>query len=554
MPDPKLTLVLPVYRGASFLARSLADAHAWLAQLEGGTELLVVDDGSDDGSAAILEAFQARVAGLPGPEVRLLRNDRNCGKGYSLRRAFLHARGAFVVFTDADLTYPIENVAPLVAALADGADVAIGSRMHRDSRYVVAPSFFGYLFTRHLSGRVFNLLVRMLAVPGILDTQAGLKGFRREAARRLAPRIRLGRFSFDVELLFVARRLGLRIVDCPVRFIYRKEPSTVRFVRDSLAMVRDIVRVRWRGWRKAYDPEPSPAAVQALRDGAATATVPGAGPRRVTFVADDLGVSAGVNNGIARAARAGLVREASVCVTGAAVEEGVALARDLGLGIGLHLSFTLGRALTGAVRGLTDAEGHFFGLRRVLWNCVWRRVDLTGAARETRAQFARLRQMDVVPTHLNGHHHVHCFPGLRQVVFEVAATEGVRWTRLPREHRAARRRLHPATLLLGHLARRTEPVVRAAGMHALPFVGLGLEARTDYRDRFARVADRLPEGDYEWMLHPREPDAEFERQDRRGAGRQAAARAELDTLIDPGLVARWQRDGIVVTTFGERAG
>jgi len=548
-----LTLILPVYRGASYLEGSLAEAHGWLTRLPRTTELLVIDDGSDDATAAVIARFVA-AAPAAGPKITTLRNPTNRGKGYSLRRAFVHAEGELVVFTDADLTYPLANVGRVVEALDAGADIAIGSRMHADSRYVVAPSFFAYLFTRHLSGRIFNLIVRTLVVPGVLDSQAGLKGFTRDAARRLAPRVQLGRFSFDVELLFVARQLGLRIVDCPVQFVYRKEPSTVRFARDSLAMLRDIARVRWRHLRGVYRREPSPATVQALRDGTPLLAAGCVAGRRIAFVADDLGVSPGVNAGIAHAARAGLVREASVCVTGAAVEEGVKLGRDLELGLGLHLTYTLGAALSGPIRGLTDPTGRFLPLRAVLWNCLWRRVDAAGAAREARAQIARLRALGVEPTHLNGHHHVHCFPVLREVVLDVAAAEGLHWTRLPREHPAARRRFHPTAMLLSRFARQTEPLMRARGLRALPFVGLGLEARSDFGMRFASISSRLPAGDYEWMVHPREPDAVLAHLDPRGGLRADAARAELATLVDPDVVARSRRAGIVAATFPELAG
>jgi dolichyl-phosphate beta-glucosyltransferase len=549
-----LTLVVPVFNGASFLASSLQQAHAWLAQLDRATELLVVDDGSSDATAAVIGAFAESVRGRPGPTLTLLRNHVNRGKGFSVRRAFMHANGDLIAFTDADLTYPIENVGHLVDALTAGADVAIGNRMHADSRYVVAPSFFGKLFTRHASGRIFNFLVRTLAVRGVLDTQAGLKGFRRDAARQLAPRVQMSRFSFDVELLFVARRLGFRIADCPVQFIYRKEPSTVHFVRDSLAMMRDIVKVRWRDLRGTYSRPPSAAAIASLCVGEQAAAASRAEGRHITFVADDLGVSAGVNAGIARAARAGLVREASLCVTGAAVAEGVALARELGIGVGLHLSFSLGSALSGPIRGLTDREGNFLGERRVLWNCLSRRVDGEGAAREVRAQIARLLELGVRPTHLNGHHHVHCFPVLRDVVFATAAAAGIRWTRLPNEHRAAGWRWHPLRLLTSHLARRCEPLLAAHGMRALPFVGLSLQARGDYAAAFAAVASKLPPGNYEWMLHPREPDAEFARLDRRGAARDDAARAELATLVDADFVSRSRQSGIVPSSFTELAG
>jgi dolichyl-phosphate beta-glucosyltransferase len=267
---PLLTLVIPVYNGARFLESSLAQAWAWLAMQEHASELLVVDDGSDDATAAILAAFAAAHATGERCRLTVLRNARNRGKGFSLRRAFLHAAGEFVVFTDADLTYPIDNVAPLVDALQRGADVAYGSRMHPESRYVVAPTFFGKLFTRHFMGRAFNLLLRLLVVRGVRDSQAGLKGFRRAAAVLLAHRVRLPRFSFDVELFYVANRHRLALADCPVRFIYRKEPSTVNFVRDSLAMVRDMLRVRWRGLTGAYDRELGDAELQDLLHGGAT--------------------------------------------------------------------------------------------------------------------------------------------------------------------------------------------------------------------------------------------------------------------------------------------
>lgn len=265
---PSLTFVLPVYNGARFFASSLATVWAWLASQPRPTELLVVDDGSTDGTSDLLARFAAEhPPAADGPRFVALRNQRNRGKGFSLRRAFLHASGELVVFTDADLTYPVENVASLVAELDRGPDLAYGSRMHADSRYIVAPTFFPLLFTRHAMGRIFNFLVQILVVGGIRDTQAGLKGFRRDAARALGERIRLDRFSFDVEMFFIARRLGHRIAECPVTFIYRKEPTTVKFVKDSLRMVRDMLVVRWRGLRGIYDRPADPALLDDVRHG-----------------------------------------------------------------------------------------------------------------------------------------------------------------------------------------------------------------------------------------------------------------------------------------------
>lgn len=277
MPEspPSLTLVIPVYNGAAFLQRTLTTAWDWLAAQSGsGTrpvELIAVDDGSTDATAAILREFAAAATTSASRRLVVLTNAQNRGKGYSLRRAFVHASGERIVFTDADLTYELDNLQPLLRALAAGADVAYGSRMHADSVYVVSPGFFRKLYTRHFMGRVFNWLVRALVVPGVRDTQAGLKGFRAEAARHLATRVQLCRFSFDVELFFVARRAGMRIDECPVRFLYRKEPSTVKFCRDSVAMFVDMLRVRWRGLRGVYDREPAAAVVADLHGGGAPA-------------------------------------------------------------------------------------------------------------------------------------------------------------------------------------------------------------------------------------------------------------------------------------------
>jgi len=266
--------VIPVYNGAAFLRRTLATAWAWLLAQPRQVELLVVDDGSADATAAILAEFAAAAASNERAQFTLLRNADNRGKGFALRRAFLHARGELIVFTDADLTYELDNVVPIVRALERGADVAYGSRTHQDSVYVVAPGFFRKLYTRHFMGRVFNCLVRAIVVRGIRDTQAGLKGFRSAAAQHLAVRVRLCRFSFDVELFFVARRARLRIDECPVRFLYRKEPSTVKFFSDSLAMIADMLRVRWRGLRGVYDREPDAAALADLRHGGAVLQEP----------------------------------------------------------------------------------------------------------------------------------------------------------------------------------------------------------------------------------------------------------------------------------------
>lgn len=256
----------------------------------------------------------------------------------------------------------------------------------------------------------------------------------------------------------------------------------------------------------------------------------------MVFVADDLGVTAGQNRGIAAAARTGLVREASLCVTGTAVAEAVPMAQDLGIGIGLHLSLTLGRALTGPIRGVTDARGAFRPLRSLLTACLLRAVDRAALTKEIAAQFTRLRELGVAPTHWNGHHHVHVFPVVREAAFAAAQAHGIRWARLPHEPGGMGARCSPARLLLARWAAASEPLARAHGCRWLPFVGLATEARRDFGARAARVADRLAAGPTEWMVHPREPDPGLQLLDPAGHRREAAA--ELATLSNPGTADR----------------
>ncbi len=260
MTQASVSLILPVYRSAHFLEDSVRRCMDWLDALPEETELLLVDDASPDQSWDLIKELAQRFGGRK-TDFRAFKNNENRGKGFSVRRGMLLARGDFRIFTDADLTYPVEDAANLLEALRGGADVAIGSRMHKKSRYIVAPDFLRYIYTRHLFGRIFNLLVRILVVPGIYDTQAGLKGVRREVADDLFPRGRLQRFSFDVEILFVARLLGCRIQQCPLHFYYRKEPTTVHFVRDSFRMFLDMLRIRWRSFRGRYRVVTPPSAI-----------------------------------------------------------------------------------------------------------------------------------------------------------------------------------------------------------------------------------------------------------------------------------------------------
>src|SRR5262249_18035052 len=233
-PSVRLSVVIPAYNEEGRIGDTLDRILGYLARQTYDAEIIVVDDGSRDGTAEIVTR-----AGGKAPPVQLLRNSRNRGKGFSVRVGFLRARGEYVLFSDADLSTPIEEVAKLLGALAGPYDIAIASRALPGSRILVHQ-----MPHREHMGRAFNFLVQALLLPGIRDTQCGFKCFASEAALAICGRMTLERFGFDVEMLYLARLLGYRVRELPV--VWRNSPQTrVRLVRDSVSMLCDLVRIRW---------------------------------------------------------------------------------------------------------------------------------------------------------------------------------------------------------------------------------------------------------------------------------------------------------------------
>ncbi|OGL62465.1 MAG: hypothetical protein A3J27_11235 [Candidatus Tectomicrobia bacterium RIFCSPLOWO2_12_FULL_69_37] len=240
---PRLSVVVPVFRGEGFIRRSIEDLLSWLTRSGASFELVLVDDCSPDGTAAVIQQMQDQCPGV----IRLLRNERNMGKGASVRKGMLAAEGLFRVTMDGDLPYSLDTVGQMLRMLEAGADVVIVSRVHPESRYLINPRMFYKLFTRHWLSRLGNRIIR-LVVPGVYDTQAGLKGFSKEAALHIFSRQRLNRFSFDPEVLRIAQVAGFRIVELPVVFHYESELTTVEFASDSFRMIRDLIRIKF--WEK----------------------------------------------------------------------------------------------------------------------------------------------------------------------------------------------------------------------------------------------------------------------------------------------------------------
>lgn len=244
MSSPYLSVVMPAYNEALRIGDSLGKVRQYLQTKNFPTEFLVVDDGSSDGTPAILEETRRQFSTM-----RIFRNEPNRGKGYSVRRGVLEARGELVLFTDADLSSPIEEADKLIEALeAQRADAAVGSRALERKLIGVRQPFY-----REYSGRIFNLLVRLFTGLRIHDTQCGFKLFRRESTRRAFELQHVEGFGFDPELLFLIQRLGGKIVEVPVR--WNDNPATkVRFLRDSTRMFFDLAALRYRAMTGRDEP------------------------------------------------------------------------------------------------------------------------------------------------------------------------------------------------------------------------------------------------------------------------------------------------------------
>ncbi len=238
-----LSVVIPAYNETSRIGPYLEAITAYLGRRGLSYELLVVDDGSRDDTAALVEQ-----AGAQNSRIRLIRLPRNAGKGAAVRAGMQAAQGVLRLFADADGATPIQELERLEAAIKDGADLAIGSRTlaSRDHRYQVKARLH-----RTLLGNLFNRIVCALGIQRIHDTQCGFKLFRQAAAQDLFSVARIDGYGFDLELLYVAHRRGYRIAEVPIN--WSDQPgSKVRVLRDGLAMLREMLAVRRNDARGLY--------------------------------------------------------------------------------------------------------------------------------------------------------------------------------------------------------------------------------------------------------------------------------------------------------------
>jgi glycosyltransferase involved in cell wall biosynthesis len=258
LATPHLSIVIPAYNEAARIENALARVLECVEQQQWDAEVLVVDDGSKDATPQIVHRWMERY-----PRLHLIQNNGNRGKGYSVRNGLLQAAGDIVMFTDADLSAPMEEAERLFAAIAEGADVAIGSRWLDKARQTTHQPLY-----RRFFGRCFNWVTRTVMGLPFKDTQCGFKAFRREAAQVIFRLQRIERWGFDPEILFIARKLGYDIREVPVTWGH-DERSRMSYLKDGMKMLEEMAIIRGNSVAGRYD-----EAIAALKDTSAMITEP----------------------------------------------------------------------------------------------------------------------------------------------------------------------------------------------------------------------------------------------------------------------------------------
>lgn len=235
------SIVIPAYNEEARITSTLESIDNYFSRNKRSYEVIVVDDGSSDGSSAVVSALAQKLANL-----KIYTLQENKGKGYAVRFGALRAHGDLVLFNDADGATPIEEIEKLESALVNDFQVAIGSRA-----IFSEDTFVNTVWYRRLLGRIFNRTINLLILPGIADTQCGFKMFTKEAAQKLFSAQKIERFAFDVELLFLARKFGYGIKEVPINWT-NIEGSKVNLLTDSTKMLFDVLKLRVRYFLGAY--------------------------------------------------------------------------------------------------------------------------------------------------------------------------------------------------------------------------------------------------------------------------------------------------------------
>ena len=243
MTTPDISMIVPAYNEEDLILGTLDGLRDYFKARIESYEIIVVDDGSRDRTVPLVEEWCART----GVDLRLLVNEKNMGQGFSVRRGVEASFGKYLIFIDADLPYELDAIEGFLNNLRNGYDLAIGSRIMPGSAVTGVPPL------RFFAGQVFSWMVQFFLFLGVRDTQCGFKSFKASAAREIMRRLTIGGFGFDVELLFVARKLKYTIQPVAVRMIHHRLGSRVRLVSHSLEMLSDLFRIRQNDWMGKYD-------------------------------------------------------------------------------------------------------------------------------------------------------------------------------------------------------------------------------------------------------------------------------------------------------------
>lgn len=241
MKECFLSIIIPAYNEEKRLLATISKVGVYFSQGGFPYEIIVVDDGSTDSTPHIVQKFASTNA-----HVVILTNDQNYGKGYSVRKGMLSARGEYVFFSDADLSTPIEEIEKCLPYLSGDYDVVIGSRSMPESKIIIRQPWY-----REKMGKIFNFMVSSVLLKGIVDTQCGFKGFKKDVARRVFGRSIIDGLSFDVEVLYLSRKFNFRIKEIPVRW-ENSVFSKVNPVKDSLRMFNDLLRIKIKDFQGCY--------------------------------------------------------------------------------------------------------------------------------------------------------------------------------------------------------------------------------------------------------------------------------------------------------------
>lgn len=243
MTSPDLSIIIPAYNEESLIASTLECLYTYLSTRPDPYEIIVVDDGSQDKTAESVHNWYKK----NDADLHLLVNPQNMGKGFSIRRGVMESRGRYLIFIDADLPYELRAIEEFLSALRNGCDLAVGSRVLPGSQVKGVP------LLRYAAGQIFSWMVQAVLFTGLPDTQCGFKSFTASAAREIFRRVTIGGFGFDVEMLFIARKLNFTVRPVAVQMIEHRQRSRVRLFVDSFKMFANLFMVRWNHIQGKYN-------------------------------------------------------------------------------------------------------------------------------------------------------------------------------------------------------------------------------------------------------------------------------------------------------------